>query len=160
MKVIIDAVGLSAALWLSYLLRFDGIPDLQFIKQLIVLWPYMIACQLGFLLITGVSAYSWRYIGLRECQRIVVVFALPSALFLCIRLGAPLLESVLPHAAYLKIPIGVICIDLCLGLAMVIGVRVLRRIVGERYEISQRMRGFTDRADRRGRGRTLDRSGD
>ena len=110
-KVVIDTLALSLAILCSYLVRFDGLPPLQFLKQLAFISPYIIVLQMVALRLTGISLYSWRYTGLRECQRIIMTLLIPSMVFLGIRLGAPILKPYFPHAIYLQVPIGVIFIS-------------------------------------------------
>ena len=88
--------------------------------------------------ISGIASFSWRYIGLRECIRIARVMMIPSALLLFARLAAPSLRELMPHAIYLQVPIGVVLFNFVGAVAAVIGARILRRILTERYEIKQR----------------------
>ena len=63
---------------------------------------------------------------------------IPSALLLFARLAAPSLRELMPHAIYLQVPIGVVLFNFVGAVAAVIGARILRRILTERYEIKQR----------------------
>ena len=137
-KLLIDSVSLVTAFLLAYVFRFDGLPPEQFLKQLVVLSPYVVLAQLSAMHISGIASFSWRYIGLRECIRIARVMMIPSALLLFARLAAPSLRELMPHAIYLQVPIGVVLFNYVGAVAAVIGARILRRILTERYEIKQR----------------------
>ena len=137
-KVLIDGAGLALAFMLAYLLRFDGIPSEQFVKQFIVLLPYVVGGQLLWMYLSGLSSFSWRFVGLRECIELIRYMVVPSALLLLTRLAAPYLTATIPQALYLQIPIGVILINYVSTLAAVIGVRVLRRVLTERSVIRSR----------------------
>ncbi len=138
LKFLIDLVGLTVAFALAYFIRFDGFPPEQFAKQMVVLCPYVVLAQLSIMYLSGVASFSWRYIGLRECIRIARFMMLPSALVFGGRLLAPLLREAFPHAIYLQVPIGVVLINFVGAVAVIIGARILRRILTERHEIRQR----------------------
>ena len=137
-KFAIDATALVMAWCLAYVIRFDGLPPEQFAKQMVVLCPYIVLGQLMVMYLSGIASFSWRYIGLRECIRITQFMLLPSVILLSLRLAAPVMRSLFPHAVYLQVPIGVIFINAVAAVAAIIGARVLRRILTERHDIRQR----------------------
>ena len=137
-KFAIDATALVMAWCLAYVIRFDGLPPEQFAKQMVVLCPYIVLGQLMVMYLSGIASFSWRYIGLRECIRITQFMLLPSVILLSLRLAAPAMRPLFPHAVYLQVPIGVIFINAVAAVAAIIGARVLRRILTERHDIRQR----------------------
>ena len=137
-KFAIDATALVFVWALAYVLRFDGLPPEQFLKQLVVLCPYVVVAQLGVMYLSGIASFSWRYIGLRECIRIAQFMFIPSVLLLALRLAAPVIRPFFAHALYWQVPIGVILINSVAAVGVIIGTRVLRRILVERHDIRQR----------------------
>jgi FlaA1/EpsC-like NDP-sugar epimerase len=125
-----DLAVLSLALWLAFLLRFDWTYSWYWAKQAAILWPYVVGLQFVVLVAAGVTRLAWRYVSLRDARRITGAIAVSSALLLGLRIGVPNLTQI-PHARYLMIPIGVICIDFALALLGIAGVRGLRRALAE-----------------------------
>lgn len=128
----IDLVVLSGAFWLAFLLRFDGAIPPSYIEQALFVWLYVVLLQYAGLLAFRVPSFAWRYVGLRETVRISLALTVPSSLILSFRLfGANwLLPSAYAH--YLRVPIGVILINLVLAFLGITGVRALRRLTAER----------------------------
>lgn len=137
-QIALDLLGLTAALWVAFLLRFEGhVPALMLTKAL-SLTPYIVALQYAALTVRGVPRFAWRYIGLREITRIFGALCSASGVFLAIRLGAGAFFNPAGNARYAMLPIGVVGIDLVLSFMAVSGLRVLRRLAGERREAGGR----------------------
>ena len=81
-----------------------------------------------------VSTEAWRYIGLRETGRIFVAVAGSAVVLVAVRLLGSAVTDLLPQAQYLSLPWGVVALDVLLAFFGITGVRVMRRIVGERHE--------------------------
>ncbi|MBI3181706.1 MAG: polysaccharide biosynthesis protein [Myxococcales bacterium] len=133
-QALIDAGALALALWLAFLIRFDWDLPLQMLKRVAFTWPYVVAFQYLALVGFGVPRFAWRYVGLRETQRIFFATAGASGVLLAVRLLAGALVESFGHAQYALLPIGVILIDFILAFLGVTGVRVLRRLLAERAE--------------------------
>jgi FlaA1/EpsC-like NDP-sugar epimerase len=119
---------LCASFAFAYLLRFDFAPpeDIRIvaIKQM----PVVVLLQFGALSWAGVYALIWRYVGLAD-TRAFGWAALMSAIPLL------LARLFLPSAlADWRLPLSVIFVDTMLAFGAVLGVRLLRRILYERYE--------------------------
>lgn len=127
----VDLLVISAAFWFAFCLRFEGLPPKDMLKRAIFLWPYIAAGQYTLLTLFGVSRFSWRHVGLWETKRILQATLLSTAVLLVIRLGTA--QSSAGYVQYLQVPIGVILIDALLMFTGVTGIRVLRRVMFERY---------------------------
>lgn len=133
-QVAIDVGILSAALWFALAVRFDGRIPTAMLKQALVLWPLVVALQYGALHVFAVPRFSWRYVGLREAQRMLAALAMSTAVLGLMRLVAGALE---PGSAVAKLgvlPYGVILVDGLLAFLLIAGIRVTRRVHAERTE--------------------------
>ncbi|MDR0964943.1 MAG: polysaccharide biosynthesis protein [Myxococcales bacterium] len=131
---LLDLLVLSLTFWIAVLLRFDGLPSLEFIKRLTFFWPYVICLQYAGLMLFKVPRFSWRYVGLREVVRILGGLAIGTALLLLLRYGVPFLPIKSGYLSYVQMPTGVLLIDLAVAFLGITGVRALRRLWGERHE--------------------------
>ena len=127
-----DVVTLTTAFWFAYLLRFDfDIPsdNLRFAFRQ---FPYVVLVQFAALLIAGVYSFIWRYVGLSEVRAFVNAAYWSLLPILAVRLITP--NTYHPW----RVPVSVICIDTVLAFGGVLGLRVLRRSLYERYERENR----------------------
>ncbi len=129
---LIDLGILAFAFALAFAFRFDGLPSGQMLKRLLFLWPYAVLLQVVVLHLFGVPRFAWRYVGLREVQRIATAVAASSAVFLVARYVSGAVLPTWPGAQYALIPTSVILIDGGLAFMGIAGVRVLRRLWAER----------------------------
>ena len=137
-RTAVDLAVLSLALWAAFFIRFDGAPPFQMFKRLMFVWPYAVIFQYAVMAAFGIPRFSWRYVGLREVVRIGAATTVAAVVVLAIRLSIVKLQWQIPHAQYALVPIGVIVIDLGLAFVGITGVRVLRRLVGERRDSGRR----------------------
>ena len=127
-QFVMDLVVLVAAFALAYLLRFDfNIPRDNLLAALRQV-PYVVLIQFGTLVLAGVYAFIWRYIGMAEMRAFVNAAYWALLPILLIRISLP--------AAYhpWRVPLSIIVVDTMLAYGGVLGVRVLRRALYERYE--------------------------
>jgi FlaA1/EpsC-like NDP-sugar epimerase len=126
LQLLVDAVVLSLAFVVAYNLRFDfEVPTIQLQRALTQL-PFVVAIEFGALVLLRVHSFIWRYVGMRELFVFVQAAAIASVPMLIARLA-------LPFGPW-SIPLSVIVINLVLGFGSVLGARVLRRALFERYE--------------------------
>jgi FlaA1/EpsC-like NDP-sugar epimerase len=136
---LVDLSVLAVAYVGSYLLRFEGRVPVEMVRTLVTTLPYVLALQYGLLIAFDVHRMAWRYVGLPEVRRIAVVIALGALALFASRLLIPqLLVRGVPWAVRGVIPIGIILSFGLLAFLGVVGVRVLRRMLSERAEISDR----------------------
>ncbi|MEM9191272.1 MAG: nucleoside-diphosphate sugar epimerase/dehydratase [Myxococcota bacterium] len=121
-----DVSVLSLAFILAYLLRFDfEIPAINQARMAVQL-PALVSLQFAILILFGVYSFIWRYVGMRELfvfGRAGMVALVP---VLMVRFLAPGTEF--------AVPLSVAVIDTVLAVSGILGVRVLRRAVFEKFE--------------------------
>ncbi len=133
---LIDLVVLSGAYFGAFCVRFDGFPPFQEFKLLMFSWPYVVGLELLVLYAFSIPYFAWRYISLRETQRVFVAVLVSTALLLVARFAAVPLRHAFDHFAYAMVPVGVILANAILAFLGVTGVRVLRRLTTERRRSS------------------------
>lgn len=130
----VDVGILSLALWLAFALRFDWSIPPEMLQRALLLWAPIVFFQYTLLWALAVPRFSWRHVSLREVLRIGAVAGAGALLLSAYRLLAPqILGAASPHRLPLP-PLGVITIDAVLLVFMVSGVRIARRVLGERTE--------------------------
>src|SRR6266481_5148206 len=126
LQLLLDLSVLIIAFYLAYLLRFDfKIPEKDLVSLSIQL-PLVVLLQLGILFLCGVYKFIWRYIGLAEIKRFVLVAVWSIFPLLALRIFLP--DSLLQF----RIPISIIFTNALLSFTGVLSIRVLRREVHER----------------------------
>ncbi len=137
-QFLLDIVILSVAFFLAYLIRFDfTFKELWFFPAL-TQFPYVVLIQFSALIFTGIYAFVWKYVGLSEVTafiRAAVLSAIP-ILFLRFALSDKFITW--------KVPVGVILINTLIAFGGVLGVRVFRRLMYERYEKKAKLGGALD----------------
>jgi FlaA1/EpsC-like NDP-sugar epimerase/lipopolysaccharide/colanic/teichoic acid biosynthesis glycosyltransferase len=124
----LDLVFLCLAFVFTYLLRFDFALRPSDWKSALVQLPYVVTLQFGLLFLTGVYAFIWRYVGIREVKAFILA-ALYSALpLVLIRMQLPASYQVW------RVPLSVIIVDTVMAFGAILGMRVVRRLVYERFE--------------------------
>lgn len=125
---LMDLTLLLAAFVLAYLLRFDFEIPPNYFYQGLIQSPWVILFQFIALNSFGVYKFIWRFVGLAELKAF-----LKAALFSAVPLL--LLRVFLPgDFQEFRVPISITLMDTCLAIGGVLGLRVLRRMLYERYE--------------------------
>jgi len=127
-QVVLDALAVGGAFTLAYLLRFEFYLPESAIRGLLVQLPYVVVLQLATLWAFGIYSLIWRYVGLVELRRFVRAAAGGA---LPLLLGRFFLPATLQD---FRVPLSVIVLSGILGFGAVLGLRVARRIVYERFE--------------------------
>ncbi len=127
----LDTVALMSAFVLAYLLRFDfDVPERE-TQYMLYQLPFVLLLQLLVLRLAGVYAFIWRYVGLAEVKAFITA-ALWSALPLIV-LRTWLPEQLQPG----RVPLSITIMDTVFAFGGVLGLRVLRRVLYERYSKRQ-----------------------
>ncbi len=124
----LDLVMLAAAFVTAYLLRFEFVLDADRLRSLSIQLPLVLLVQFSALFVAGVYAFIWRYVGLAELRAFVRAAVGSGAVLLAARLLLPV------SLGHWRIPLSIILMDTLLAFSGVLGIRVVRRIVYERYE--------------------------
>jgi FlaA1/EpsC-like NDP-sugar epimerase len=129
LQFLLDISVFTGAFYVAYLLRFEfAIPEQVLQSHLLYQLPLVIFVQFVTMSFTGVYNFIWRYISLRDLYAFVYAAIISSVLLLALRLGLP------PEMFEFRVPISVIFFDAVLAFAGVLGIRLLRRVLYERYE--------------------------
>ena len=136
LRTAVDLTVLSVAYFAAYYVRFDGHLPLQMLKLMVFTWPYTVAFELLVLFVFSVPHFAWRYVGLREAQRVLWATAVSSLVLLSVRLTAAPMIRVFDYAEYAAVPIGCIAVNAVLSFMSITGVRFVRRIGVERSRSS------------------------
>jgi FlaA1/EpsC-like NDP-sugar epimerase len=124
----LDLIVLTAAFYIAYLLRLEFTFAEQQVSQLFIQLLYVVPIQFGVLCLCGVYSFVWRYVGIAEVRVFMQAAFLSLAPILILRLSLP--ETLKPW----RVPFSIIIIDSILAFGAVLGMRVVRRVLYERYE--------------------------
>jgi len=127
-QVFLDLCVLVVAFALAYLLRFDfQVPEDELHRGLAQL-PVVVLLQFVALLITGIYAFVWRYVGMTDVLAFVRAATYSATPILILRLGLP------SSFHSWRVPLSVLMIDTLLAFGGLLALRVFRRGLYERYE--------------------------
>jgi FlaA1/EpsC-like NDP-sugar epimerase len=128
LQVGLDAAALASAFAIAYFLRFDFVVPPEYVRKMLLQAPLVVALQVAALAGCGIYRLIWRYVGLAELKRFVAATAVGAAPMLVTRLVLP------ADLSDLRVPLSVTLLSTVLGFGAVLGLRVLRRIIYERFE--------------------------
>ena len=131
-QFVLDLAVLATAFVLAYLLRFDFVLQDPQIHLIFAQLPLVLLVQFGGLFLAQVYSFVWRYVGLAEITAFLKAGVGSSLVLLALRLVLP--ESMQQW----RVPISIILMTTVLGIGGVLTLRVIRRIVYERYEKDRR----------------------
>ncbi|MCM2315157.1 MAG: polysaccharide biosynthesis protein [Thermoanaerobaculia bacterium] len=125
----LDLCVLVAAFVASYLFRFEFAIPADERRFLVTQLPYVVLLQFVALYLSGVYAFIWRYVGLREARAFVI--AIMSA-----AVPVVILRSVLPDAYHAwRVPLSVAIADAVVAAVGILALRIARRT---QWESAQR----------------------
>lgn len=128
LRFVMDVAVLSAMFWLAYGLRFDFEIPAESRAHALIQYPFVILLQFAAFYLMGIHTFMWRYVGLSEVKPMLKAAIIAAAPLLVMRIGLPL-----AYQAW-RVPFSVILSDTGLVFAGVLGIRVARRMLYERYE--------------------------
>jgi FlaA1/EpsC-like NDP-sugar epimerase len=130
-KVGLDLSVLSLAFYLAFVCRFEGSLPQQYKELLLYVLPAVLCIKILCFTAFGVQRLTWRYVSLKETQRIFLSLMSATFLLLAWRLMPPSIVST-SLAAGTAIPLSVIVIDLLLAFLGAMALRVAIRAGLER----------------------------
>ncbi|MBC7172874.1 MAG: polysaccharide biosynthesis protein [Polyangiaceae bacterium] len=133
-QLVVDLFALGTASLVAWLLRFDWEPPATMVGRLLLVTPYVVVFQYLVLVGFGVHRRSWRYVGLNDALRIVSAVTLSSTALLLARFALGELQHEHAYLRHGVVPMGVLFANSVLAIAGLTGVRVLRRVLGERAD--------------------------
>ncbi len=128
MQFCLDLIVLITAFFLANLLRFDFQISEHWLFPALTQLPYVVLLQFTVLLLTGIYSFVWKYVGLAEVKAFIMSALISVLPLVLLRFGLPV------KYWNWQVPISVIVMDTVLAFGGVLGVRVLRRAMYERYE--------------------------
>ena len=128
MQAAMDAVAIAAAFGVAYVFRFDFSIPPDYVRRLVAQVPWVVAFYVAGLFAFGVYNLIWRYVGLAELRRFIAAAAVATVPLLVGRLALP------DALRDFRVPVSVSLMTAFLSFGAVLGLRVLRRLVYERFE--------------------------
>jgi len=124
----LDLAVLAFAFVAAYLLRFEFLLSPENFQKLLAQLPLVLLIQFIALFISGVYSFIWRYVGLADLWAFLKA-ALGAAVLLIV------MRLTLPEAAFhWRVPLSIILMDTVFAFAGVVTLRVIRRMLYEKYE--------------------------
>ena len=130
LQYVLDLVVLVVAFIIAYELRFDFGPTHDVQMRALSQLPYVVLLQFLALHLSGVYSFVWRYVGLREVSAFLRAAWWSFLPVVVLRLALPVAYGTW------RVPISVAIMDTFLAFGGVLALRVVRRVVFERYERS------------------------
>ncbi len=127
-QFLLDVGILAGSFVLAYLLRFDFAVPANEARHAAVQLPVVVLVQFAALYFVGIYSFIWRYVGMGELAAFARAAAAATIPLLALRFG---LGDAFQEW---RVPLSVTFIDTALSFGGVLGIRVLRRVLHERYE--------------------------
>jgi FlaA1/EpsC-like NDP-sugar epimerase len=127
-QFLLDLVVLAFAFVAAYLLRFEFVLTPETFYKLLAQLPLVLLIQFIALFIFGVYSFIWRYVGLADLWAFLKAALVSAAVLITLRLALP--ETVF----HWKVPLSIILMDLVFAFAGVVALRVIRRVLYEKFE--------------------------
>ncbi len=121
----LDILVFALALVAAYAIRFEGLPDGGFLRQMTVLLPYLLILRIMSFMLLSVYSVAWKYISVREAFLIAAALLPVSLGLLALRLFLPV------QFTLLRVPLSIIALEFLLSLFGTAGSRMFRRLVHE-----------------------------
>jgi FlaA1/EpsC-like NDP-sugar epimerase len=145
LQVVIDMTILSIAYWCGFLFRFEfSLPHYWLIAALTT-WGFVVAFEYFVLHAYRVPRFSWRYVSLRETERIFASLGTSTAVLVAMRFALDNVSGVLQHGV---VPLGVLGTNFFLACVGLVGARATRRLYGEAKERTGREQGVVAERER------------
>ena len=144
-QLLLDVTAVALAFGVAYVLRFEFAIPRPVVYNVIVQLPWVVAIHVASLFAFGVYSLIWRYVGLAELRRFVGAACVATVPLLVGRAALP--EGLRDF----RVPVSVTLMTAAFAFGGVLGLRVFRRMVYERYE-RQATEGRSTRRRRTGGG--------
>ena len=136
LQFVVDGLVVAVALLAAYFIRWTGeIPPRDYLKQFLLIVPYLVLLRVGLLASFGVYRLIWRYVSLRDIPRILAAVGSGTLLLVAVRVSLPTLIQISPirlNPKFATVPYGVLAAELVLTLGGIVAARALWRIIKER----------------------------
>jgi len=134
LQFFVDGFVVCLAFALAYAIRFEGLPPRDYIKQLLLVLPYLVLLRLGLMAAFGVYRLVWRYVSLRDLPRILASVLAGSLMLVAARFGVvPLFSGIglTLNPLFATVPYGVMAAEFLLTAGGIIAARSLWRLITE-----------------------------
>jgi FlaA1/EpsC-like NDP-sugar epimerase len=138
LQLLVDALVVCLALVLAYEIRFEGAIPRDYLRQLILVLPYVIILRIGLFALFGVYRLVWRYISLRDIPRVLAAIGAGTAGLVVARYTVVHLLrglGITVNPLFSTVPYGVLAAELLLTCLGMISARALWRIFTERVKL-------------------------
>lgn len=129
-KVLADVAMFIAALFASFFIRFEGVPDPFNLKQLLIFFLFIILARTVSFQLFSVYSIAWRYISIADAITVIKACVPVTAILFLGRLLLP------ERLQLFRFPFSVIALEFMLVLLGTLSSRVVRRLLYERSERS------------------------
>jgi FlaA1/EpsC-like NDP-sugar epimerase len=142
LQLLVDGFIAAVALTLAYAMRFEGLPPRLYLKQFLLVVPYMVLLRVGMLSAFGVYRLVWRYVSLKDLPRLIQAALAGSAVAVMARYSVPAFfkaVGITLNPLFATVPLGVLAIDLVLYTMGLVAARTTWRMITERaLQVSRR----------------------
>ena len=144
LQFVVDGLVVAIALLAAYFIRWTGeIPPRDYIKQFLLIVPYLVLLRVGLLASFGVYRLIWRYISLRDMPRILAAVGSGTVLMVAVRYTLPTLMQISPlrlNPKFATVPYGVLAAEFVLTIGGIVAVRSLWRMIKEQGQARVRVK--------------------
>lgn len=138
LQFLLDVAVLASAFVVAYSLRFDFDVPNNWRHNVLVQLPYVVLLQFLVLDLAKGRSFLWRYTGIAHLRPFLYTAGISFLLTGGLRVALP--ESYQQW----RVPLSVSIIDTLFGIGSVLGLRILRRVLYERYEKRKSQRALGD----------------
>ena len=124
-QVILDVIVFTAAVFGAYLIRFEQLPEGQYLRQFLIVMPYLVLARILSFYFFRVYSMVWKYVSIRDVLLIMKSSLPVSVLLIVARIATP------SEFALLRLPLGVIALEYIMVIMGASGIRMLRRLAHE-----------------------------
>ena len=127
-QFILDLIIFILSFFFSYIVRFEGIPQGSYLKQLLIIFPYIALVRILSFSFFSIYSIVWRYVSIMDALSILKA-TLPVSLILL--LGRTVLPA---KISLLRLSFSVIALEFMFVLTGTLGIRMTRRLHSEMSE--------------------------
>lgn len=135
----LDTAFVIGAFCMAYLTRFDGIPPVEFHRQMLFLFPLVLLLQLSANFLFGIYRFVWRFVGLKEALTLARAVGTVFVVFLSANLFISSWWNLLP-----RVPIGVVVVYSMFVLASLLSVRIMIRLSYQKFFTTKEKETFSE----------------
>ena len=140
-RMALDLAALTAAHYLAFVLRFEGIMPGSVLGAFAYSLPLVLLVEYLALVVCNVPEQSWHFVSLLEVRRIIAALIASTGILAALTYARDVFLPIMPNLRLAVAPRGVVLLDLLIGLLALLGVRVAVRLWFERMQRNERGNG-------------------